>query len=85
MKNIIVVSIVCLISFSACTQKEYSAEAIFKEWQKEGDSAPSLLEITSLCNKDKDAGHSDSTVCKVYGRADALIFAAKFKARFTPK
>ena len=85
MKKISLALLICVIGLSACGQKEYSADAIFKDWQKVGDSAPSLLEITALCNKDKDAGHPDSTVCKVYGRADALIFEAKFKARFTPK
>lgn len=85
MKKIILALIVCTLSLSACTQKEYSADAIFKDWQKEGDSAPSLVEIKSLCKKDKDTGHSDSAVCQVSKRANALILEAKFKARFTPK
>lgn len=85
MKIHILAIVIAALSLSACAQKEYSAEAIFKEWQEQGDSAPSLVEITALCKKDKDTGHRDSVVCQVENRATSYIFEAKRKAIFFSK
>lgn len=74
-----------LLIFSACSQKEYSADEILKDWQEQGDKAPSLLEIQALCKKDVDTGHRDSTVCQVSRRANALIFQEKRKANFSKR
>lgn len=85
MNKLIVVLLVGLSLLTGCGEKVYSADAVYKEYQAEGEKSALYQELEAACDKDFDAGDRWSKTCKVWNLVAVKISQAEDRAYFQNK